>query len=73
MQVRADILNKPLYRIEGDIDASCIGAAILAGIGTKTFVDYKQAIDKIKYRLTEFLPINASMYSEQKERYSKTI
>ena len=73
MQVRADILNKPLYRIEGDIDASCIGATILAGIGIKTFVDYKQAIDKIKYRLTEFLPINASMYSEQKERYSKTI
>lgn len=71
MQVRADILNKPLYRIEGSIDASCIGAAILAGIGTKTFVDYKQAIDKIKYTMTEFLPINTGMYSEQKERYSR--
>ena len=71
MQIRADILNKHLYRIEGSIDASCIGAAILAGLGNKTFTDYKQAVDKIQYTFTEFLPENAKDYEQQKLNYSK--
>lgn len=71
MQIRADILNKPLFRIEGSIDASCIGAAILAGLGNKTFTDYKQAVDKIQYTFTEFLPINVKEYEQQKLNYSK--
>ena len=71
MQIRADILNKPLLRIEGNIDASCIGAAILAGIGNQTFENYKQAVDKIRYDYTEFLPKNAKGYEQQKLNYSK--
>ena len=71
MQIRADVLNKPLSRIDGSIDASCIGAAILAGVGTKKFNNYKQAVDKIKYSYTEFLPENAQAYEIQKENYNK--
>ena len=71
MQIRADILNKPLLRIEGNIDVSCIGAAILAGIGNQTFENYKQAVDKIRYDYTEFLPKNAKGYEQQKLNYSK--
>jgi xylulokinase len=71
MQIRADILNKPLSRIEGSIDASCIGAAILAGVGSGTFDDYKQAVDKIKYTFTEFTPKNTALYEKQKENYNK--
>lgn len=73
MQIRADVLNKKLMRIDGDIDASCIGAALIAGVGVRMFSSYQQAIDKIKYKYSEFLPKNPNGYIEQKEKYLKII
>ncbi len=73
MQIRADVLNRSLTRIDGNIDASCLGAAVLAGVGIDMFADYKQAIEKIKYSYTEFLPVNTESYFTQKEKYAKII
>lgn len=69
MQIRSDIMNKNIQRIDGELDVSCIGAAIIAGVGNGTFADHKQAVDLIKYSYSEFSPKNADGYKAQKLNY----
>ncbi len=69
MQIRADILGRRICRLDNDVDASCMGAAILAGIGNNTFKNVQQAIEAIKYSKTEFDPRNSEGYTAQKKEY----
>ena len=69
MQIRSDITDKKIKRIDGELDVSCIGAAIIAGVGNGTFIDHRQAVDLIKYSYSEFTPQNADGYKIQKQNY----
>ncbi len=69
MQIRADLLNRPLSRLDGKLDASCMGAAILAGMGSGIFASAEAAIDAIRYSRTLFEAKSASAYENQKREY----
>lgn len=69
MQLRADILNRTIYRLDNGVDCSCMGAAILAGVGCGMFADIKDALQKIRYTKTAFQPRNAETYFKQKQNY----
>lgn len=44
-QIFADVMDTPVARIE-DRELGAAGAAIVAGVGTKRYIDYKVAVDK---------------------------
>lgn len=69
MQIRADLLDRPISRLNDRVDASCMGAAILAGVGSGTFASAEDAVRAIRYSRTVFVPRNASAYEEQKREY----
>jgi xylulokinase len=69
MQLRADILGRDIQRLEGNLDCSCIGAGILAGLGVGMFKTPQEAIDRLNYQKTVFTPKNAENYEKQKQNY----
>lgn len=69
MQIRADVLGRAICRLNDKVDASCMGAAILAGVGNATFADAEQAVEAIRYSKTVFEAKNAVAYEEQKRDY----
>lgn len=48
MQIKADILGKDILIPHVD-EAVCLGSAVLGGIGSKIYYDYKEALNKICY------------------------
>ena len=71
MQLRADITGKPVYRVSGGTDASCMGAALLAGLGGKMFDHYEQALERVQKHLHCFMPGDTEAYRSQKADYLK--
>lgn len=71
MNLRADILGREIYRLDGGVDCSCMGAGILAGIGVGVFKDTQTALQKICYQKTAFTPKNAQNYAGQKQDYKR--
>ena len=69
MQLRADIVGKPLSRLNGNVDCSCMGSAILAGIGAGIFKDAQDALKRVRLEKTRFQPKNAKAYETQKANY----
>lgn len=69
MQMRSDITVKPIKVICDDVEASCLGAVILAGIGSKVFKDASIANEIIKLNYRKFFPINCETFSKQKSEY----
>jgi xylulokinase len=69
MQLRADMTGREVHRLNDDVDCSCMGASILAGIGCGIFKNADDALAKICYQKTAFAPKNATAYIEQKEKY----
>lgn len=62
MQMRADITTKPIEVVCNGVEASCLGAAILAGIGAKLFADVSDANGRIKRNLKKYQPKNIDSY-----------
>lgn len=69
MQMRADITTKPIEIVRNGVEASCLGAAILAGIGAKMFTDAADANRRIKRNLKEYQPQNIDGYTAQKDAF----
>ena len=69
MQMRADITGKPIEVVSDGVEASCVGAAILAGIGANVFVDAEDANMRIKRNLKNYKPQNMDSYTGQKDAY----
>lgn len=55
MQIKADIIGRPLVRQE-IFDASCLGAALLAGIATGVYASPQAAVDAVKRPVRVFEP-----------------
>lgn len=69
MQMRAEITGKPIDVVENGAEASCIGAAILAGVGARLFADPWEANCRIKREIKTYLPQHPQAYKAQKETY----
>lgn len=54
-QIRADVLNKPLMRVQGR-DPGAMGAAVMAGVGSGAMVDLATAADALVHVDQTFRP-----------------
>jgi xylulokinase len=71
MQIKADVTGRPVRRVLGK-DATAVGAALLAGVAAKTFVDLRDAVDRtVTLADDPFLPgtDRASIYDDAYGRY----
>jgi sugar (pentulose or hexulose) kinase len=55
MQIKADIIGRPLAR-QQLFDASCLGAALLAGIATGVYASPQAAVDAVERSVRVFEP-----------------
>lgn len=68
-QLRADITGKPIAVISHEADASCLGAAILAGIGAGCFQTPEQARAQCSRVVQHYAPQQTQLYADQKQKY----
>lgn len=71
MQIRADVAARSICRIRGSVDASCLGAAVLAGIGIGQFAGPDDAFGALQGCAERFNPNDAAAYAVQKREYLK--
>ena len=69
MQLRSDITGKPIEAMDSGTDASCLGAAILAGLGTGIFKDLDDAHRRIQRQIRHYRPQKPEQYAAQKIAY----
>jgi len=55
LQMKADVLNLPVVRMEVN-EGTLLGAAILAGVAAKTFTSFEEAVDVVVLADTVFAP-----------------
>ncbi len=68
-QIRADVTGKRIDVVDSQAEASCVGAAILAGIGAKVFADPADANSKIRRNVRNYIPGQPGAYDSQKALY----
>jgi xylulokinase len=70
LQICADILEKPVIRAKVG-EAGCLGAAILAGVGTGKFATLEQGVDAMVGLGERFdpEPVSVRRYAERYEQY----
>jgi xylulokinase len=70
LQLKADILNRPLRTLRNP-EAACLGAALLAGLGTGVYENLEQAVARTVHYDREFLPQadRVACYSERYANY----
>lgn len=68
-QILADVLDRPLHLAPAEVPRACLGAAILAGIGTNTYVDAADAIARVSQSSTILYPQTPERYVARYEQY----
>jgi xylulokinase len=71
MQIKADVTGRPVRRVLVK-EATALGAALLAGVSAKTFVDLDDAVERTVTLADEPHlrdPAKASLYDDAHERY----
>jgi xylulokinase len=71
MQIKADVTGRPVRRVLVP-EATALGAALLAGVSTGTFVDMNDAVERTVTLADEpFIadPQSQAVYGETYERY----
>ena len=70
-QIKADICGKKVVTMNTVTDAACLGAAILAGVGTGIWKTPAEAVEAMVYQTAEYEPReeNFEIYSDLKRRY----
>ncbi|HJZ42070.1 MAG TPA: FGGY-family carbohydrate kinase [Bacteroidales bacterium] len=72
LQITADILGKPVIRNKVT-EASSLGAAIIAGMGSKLFTSFDEAMDSMVHMEVQMIPdkLNKDFYEEKYQRYKR--
>ncbi len=72
MQIKADIMNRPVHAMEVN-EASCLGAAMLAGMGAGVFRSPSEAVENCVRLRTTYHPHkrDAAVYAERAVLYRK--
>ena len=71
MQMRSDITGRKIDCFMDNIDASNLGAAMLAGIGAGMFTDAQSAWNAVNITMKRYEPAAVNDYKEQKAAYLK--
>lgn len=69
MQLRADITGKPVAAMQSGAEASCLGAAMLAGLGAGIFKDPDDARSRLHPQICQYEPQQPEQYAAQKAAY----
>lgn len=69
MHLRADITGKEITVIEDGAEASCVGAAILAGMGLGIFAGPEDVNAKLRRNTRIYRPEHPEAYARQKDVY----
>jgi xylulokinase len=71
LQIKADILNRPIQTLAND-EAGCLGAALIAGTGAGQFSNYEEAVNQIVKTKETYYPNseNYKIYKEKSEAYN---
>ena len=69
MQLRADITGKPVAAMQSGAEASCLGAAMLAGLGAGIFKDPYDARSRLHPQICQYEPQQPEQYAAQKAAY----
>ena len=69
MQLRADITRKPVAAMQSGAEASCLGAAMLAGLGAGIFKDPDDARSRLHPQICQYEPQQPEQYAAQKAAY----
>jgi xylulokinase len=74
VQLKADVLNKPV-QVSGLPEASAIGAALLAGLGSGTFRTPVEAVSSLNYmnRVVQPVPERVDWYSRMYEQVYRSL
>ena len=69
-QIKADVLQKPVITLK-ESESACMGAAILAGVGSKIFKNFNEAVKKTVRIKENFLPDsqNFKVYEKKYQKY----
>lgn len=67
LMIKAALFNQPIY-IPLINEATCLGAAMLAGIGAGIYTDFKDAIEQVTYRVERIDP-DADLHAFYRERH----
>jgi xylulokinase len=69
-QIKADVLQKPVLTVHTE-ETAALGAAMLAGLATKTFSSLQNAADSMISIKEKFIPseANKSIYDKQYKKY----
>lgn len=72
LQLKADIYNRPVVRMEVD-EAASLGMAICAGVGAGIYGSFDEAIEEVVIEKETFTPdpVNAAFYNKMLERYEE--
>ena len=71
LQIKADVLNRPLTTLECE-ETTCLGTAMLAAVGSDVHSNLEEAAQKMVRRSREFLPGPASeAYQAGYQHYSR--
>jgi xylulokinase len=70
-QIKADVTERPVVILEND-EAACLGAAIVAGVGTGIFDSYESAVEKMVREKKRYIP-NSEASEKYKSAYAKYI
>lgn len=68
-QIVADVWNQPLRLVPAETPRACLGAAILAGIGTGIYVDVADATSRLSEPTTIVYPQTPERYAKRYEQY----
>lgn len=69
MQLRADITGKTIDAIQSNAEASCLGAAILAGVGIGLFSSPEDGAKRLQRTVCTYAPQEPVRYQAQKKAY----
>ena len=69
MQLRADITGKTVAAMQSGAEASCLGAAMLAGLGAGIFKDPDDARSRLHPQICQYEPQQPEQYAAQKAAY----
>ena len=72
LQIKADILNRPIQTTEVN-EAGCLGAAVIAGKGAGVFSSFAEGVDRtVKIKETYYPDTEAAaFYAEKQKTYRK--
>jgi xylulokinase len=70
-QILADIFGQPIHVAPANVPRACLGSAILAGVGSGVYRDFREALARRAETTTAIEPTAAEKYRERFDQYRR--